>query len=92
MSFLTRQMSSKVPTISSRAFSTSRASQLARLTLVGRLGADPELAETSKGLQLVRYSIGTSYGPKESRSTSWFRVTSFAEGPQRDFIMGLTKG
>lgn len=92
MSFLTRQMSSKVPTISSRAFSTSRASQLARLTLVGRLGADPELAETPKGTQLVRYSIGTSYGPKENRQTSWFRVSSFVDGPQRDFVLGLSKG
>lgn len=92
MSFLTRQMTSRVPTLSSRAFSTSRPSQLARLTLVGRLGVDPELIETSKGTQIIRYVIGTSHGPKDNRQTSWFRVASFAEGPQRDYLMGLSKG
>jgi hypothetical protein len=92
MSFLTRQMTSRVSTLSSRAFSTSRPSQLARLTLVGRLGVDPELVETSKGNQIIRYVIGTSSGPKDNRQTSWFRVASFAEGASRDYIMGLSKG
>lgn len=92
MSFLTRQMASKVPSISTRAFSTSRASQLARITVVGRLGAEPETIETPKGTSLLRYTVGTSHGPKENRVTSWFRVTSFAEGPQKDFITGLPKG
>ncbi|KIW27210.1 uncharacterized protein PV07_06969 [Cladophialophora immunda] len=96
MSFLlspARRMTSALPSFSHRAFSTTRPSQLARMTLVGRLGADPELAETGKG-QVIKYVVGTSYGPKENRQTSWFRVASFApEGsPQRDLVMGLTKG
>ncbi|KAK4939269.1 ssDNA-binding protein, mitochondrial [Elasticomyces elasticus] len=83
---------SAVSGLTHRAFSTSRPSQLARLTLVGRLGADPELVETGKG-QLVRYVVGTSFGPKDNRQTSWFRVASFApEGPARDYVMGLNKG
>jgi single-stranded DNA-binding protein len=63
------------------------------MTLVGRLGADPELAETGKG-QLIKYVVGTSHGPKDNRQTSWFRVASFApEGSaQRDYVMGLSKG
>lgn len=63
------------------------------MTLVGRLGADPELAETGKG-QVIKYVVGTSYGPRDNRQTSWFRVASFAqEGtPQRDLVMGLSKG
>ncbi|RMD41399.1 hypothetical protein DV735_g3747, partial [Chaetothyriales sp. CBS 134920] len=77
----------------SRAFSTTRPAQLARLTLVGRLGTDPELSESSKGTQVIKYVIGTSYGPKDNRQTSWFRVASFApEGPQRDYVLGLQKG
>ena len=80
-------------TFSSRAFSTSRPSQLARLTLVGRLGTDPELVESSKGNTVIKYVVGTSYGPKDNRQTSWFRVASFApEGPARDYVMGLSKG
>ncbi|KAJ9612151.1 ssDNA-binding protein, mitochondrial [Cladophialophora chaetospira] len=95
MSFLltpARRMTSAVPSISARTFATTRPSQLARLTLVGRLGADPELTDTGKG-QIIKYVVGTSYGPKENRQTSWFRVASFApEGAQRDYVMGLSKG
>ena len=62
------------------------------MTLVGRLGTDPELVDTGKS-QLIKYVVGTSSGPKDSRQTSWFRVASFApEGPQRDYILGLSKG
>ncbi|EXJ62869.1 hypothetical protein A1O7_03311 [Cladophialophora yegresii CBS 114405] len=96
MSFLlspARRTASVIPAFSARTFSTSRPSQLARMTLVGRLGTDPELAETGKG-QVIKYVVGSSYGPKDNRQTSWFRVASFApEGSQqRDYVMGLSKG
>lgn len=63
------------------------------MTMVGRIGADPEVVETGKG-SLVKYVIGTSYGPRDDRQTSWFRVTSFAaeDSVQRDYVMGLGKG
>jgi hypothetical protein len=76
-----------------RAFSTSPAHSIARLTLTGRLGADPELQSTSSGQEVVKYVVGTSHGPRDNRQTSWFRVSNFvAEGPQRDYILGLQKG
>lgn len=75
-----------------RSFSTTRPSQLARMTIVGRIGADPELNESSAGRQYIRYVVGTDSGPRDNRTTSWFRVTSFADGPQKDYIMGLGKG
>ncbi|KAF7514385.1 hypothetical protein GJ744_000155 [Endocarpon pusillum] len=80
--------------IGTRAFSTARPSQLARLTLVGRLGTDPEITTTSSGNEVIKYVVGTSYGPRENRQTSWFRVASFAEkqSPIREKIMGLSKG
>jgi single-stranded DNA-binding protein len=64
------------------------------MTLVGRLGTDPEVQQSANGTSFVKYSVGTSYGPKENRQTSWFRVANFsAEGsPQRDYVMGLGKG
>jgi hypothetical protein len=76
-----------------RSFSNSPARSLARLTLVGRLAAEPELSVASTGHELVKYAIGTSYGPKENRQTSWFRVASFLpEGPVRDHLLSLPKG
>jgi Single-strand binding protein family len=77
-----------------RAFSTTRPSHLARLTLVGRLGTDPEITTTNNGGEVIKYVVGTSYGPKDNRQTSWFRVASFAEKESlaRGKVMGLTKG
>jgi Single-strand binding protein family len=77
-----------------RAFSSTRPSQLARLTLVGRLGADPEITTTRNGGEIIKYVVGTSYGPKENRQTSWFRVASFAaQGtPGREKLMAMSKG
>ncbi|KAK6368263.1 uncharacterized protein PV06_09448 [Exophiala oligosperma] len=95
MSFLlspARRAGSATPAFAQRAFSTTRSSQLARMTLVGRIGTDPELIDTGKA-QVIRYVVGTSSGPKDNRQTSWFRISSFApEGPARDYIMGLSKG
>lgn len=76
-----------------RAFSSSPANSIARLTLTGRLGAEPELHATSSGQEIVKYTVATSHGNRENRQTSWWRVTNFVpEGSQRDFVLGLQKG
>jgi len=75
-----------------RAFSASPASQLARMTVVGRLGVAPEEVTISGDRTLVRYVIGSSFGKGEDKKTSWFRVASFVQGPQKDFLMGVPKG
>ena len=94
MSFLlnpTRRTAASAPSFA-RHFSSTRAAALARMTIVGRLGADPEAHESSNGRGFVRYVVGTDSGPRDNRTTSWFRVTSFSEGPQREYVMGLQKG
>ncbi|EHY60205.1 ssDNA-binding protein, mitochondrial [Exophiala dermatitidis] len=91
------RMTSKLATATAtssvrRTFSTTRPSQLARMTLVGRLGADPEISETRQG-HVVKYVVGTNHGPRDNRQTSWYRVAAFPpEGPQRDYLLGLSKG
>lgn len=95
MSFLTSlrpAMRSAAP-LARRNFSSTPSSKLARLTIVGNLGAEPEDAETPNGQKFVKYVVGTSFGNKENRQTSWFRVASFQpEGPARDFLLSLPKG
>lgn len=77
----------------SRGFSSSASRSVARMIITGRLAAEPELQATSSGQDVIKYAVGTSFGSKENRQTSWFRVASFLpEGPQRDFILGLPKG
>ena len=41
---------------------------------------------------MVRYVVGTSYGKGEEKKTSWFRIASFVQGAQKDFLMNVPKG
>jgi hypothetical protein len=80
------------PALTARSFSSSPAHSLARLTITGRLAAEPELSSTSTG-EIVKYAVGTSSGPKDNRQTSWFRIASFVpDGPSRAYLLGLPKG
>jgi hypothetical protein len=95
MSFLltpARRTACAAPSFAARAFSSTRPAALARMTIVGRLGTEPEQKESAGGRQYLRYVVGTDSGPKDNRTTSWFRVTSFAEGAQREYVAGLQKG
>ncbi|KAJ5495133.1 hypothetical protein N7539_000249 [Penicillium diatomitis] len=77
----------------SRNFSSSASRSVARMIITGRLANEPELQSTASGQDILKYTIGTSFGPKDNRQTSWFRVASFLpEGNQRDYIMSLPKG
>lgn len=93
MSFLLTPARRSLPPCT-RAFSTTRPAQLARMTLVGRFGTEPEVVERN-GSTIIRHVLGTSHGPKDNPSTSWFRITSFVNDSQesrRNFLMGLEKG
>jgi single-stranded DNA-binding protein len=79
------------PTLS-RAFAATQRTPLARMSLIGRLGADPELVNTSTGRELVRYVVASDSGPADNRTTNWFRVAAFPEGKVKDYLLGLSKG
>ena len=61
---------------SARAFSSTPRASLARMTIVGRLGVQPEEVTLNNDRTLVRYVVGSSYGKGEDKKTSWFRVAS----------------
>ncbi|KAJ6446526.1 primosome PriB/single-strand DNA-binding protein [Purpureocillium lavendulum] len=75
-----------------RAFSTTTPRSVARISIIGNLADTPELQPTSSGREILKYAVASNSGPKDNRQTSWFRVTSFAEGPRRDFLLSLPKG
>ncbi|KAK9473697.1 uncharacterized protein V1510DRAFT_413636 [Dipodascopsis tothii] len=61
--------------VQARSFSSSPAVRdVAKLTLVGRLGADLSAQTSANGRQYVRYPIAVRSGREE---TSWFQVVSF---------------
>ncbi|KAL8776988.1 MAG: hypothetical protein Q9213_008052 [Squamulea squamosa] len=78
---------------SCRTFTTTPSRPLAKISIVGRLAAEPELTPTSSGQDVIKYAVGTTSGPRDNQQTSWWKVASFTpEGPQRDRFMGLGKG
>ncbi|KAF5026058.1 hypothetical protein F66182_1850 [Fusarium sp. NRRL 66182] len=92
MSFSVFRRVAVTPVSAVRAFSTTTPRPLARITILGNLADSPELHSTSTGREIVRYAIASNSGRGENRKTSWFRVTSFAEGPSRDYLLNVPKG
>ncbi len=95
MSFLLLRRPLPLPSLkhtATRTFTGTARAGVAKMTIVGRLAAEPELTATSTGQEMVKYAVGTSYGPKDHKQTSWFRVACFEEGPRRDYLLGLGKG
>lgn len=86
-----RTFRSSVPAYT-RAFSSTPRASIARMSIVGRMGVQPEEVTISNDRTLVRYVVGTSYGKGEDQKTSWFRVASFAQGPQKEFLLRVPKG
>ncbi|PYI00797.1 nucleic acid-binding protein [Aspergillus sclerotiicarbonarius CBS 121057] len=78
--------------LSARSFSSSSSRSVARLIITGRLAAQPELQATSSGREVVKYTVASHHGPSSKRQTSWFKVSAFVEGNQREFISGLQQG
>ncbi|KAM3500798.1 hypothetical protein MY10362_006094 [Beauveria mimosiformis] len=90
-SFLLRRAAAPAAS-AARAFSTSSPRSVARITIVGNLADTPEVVTTNSGREIIKYAVASNSGPRENRQTSWFRVTSFAEGPRKDYLMTLPKG
>ncbi len=66
-----------------------------RVTLLGNLGADPEVRYTAKGTQVVSFRVAVNqvkFGPDGERqeNTEWFRVSVF--GTRAEYAQRLTKG
>ena len=66
-----------------------------RVTLLGNLGADPEVRYTPKGVQMVTFRVAVNqvrFGPDGERqeNTEWFRVR--LTGRQVEFVSRLGKG
>lgn len=78
-----------------RNFSQTASNSAAKITIVGRLAAQPEFlpSPSEKTSDLVRYAVASSYGPGRTK-TSWFKVAFFTRGNERlkEMMMSLGKG
>ncbi|CCU81820.1 unnamed protein product [Blumeria hordei] len=76
-----------------RNFSSNITRQnIAKITLIGRLGDRPQLLKTGSGQELLKYSVAVS-GPGEDSKPSWYRVAAFMQdGRLKDTLSALEKG
>lgn len=47
------------------------------LTIVGRIGRDPELRWTNDNKAIASFSVATDYGRDDNKKTSWHNVVAF---------------
>jgi single-strand DNA-binding protein len=50
------------------------------LNITGRCGSDAELRTTTKGTQLINFSMAVDVGWGDNKTTMWWRVTKFGKG------------
>ncbi|RAL14204.1 single-stranded DNA-binding protein [Aspergillus homomorphus CBS 101889] len=75
-----------------RPFSSSSMRSAAKMIITGRLASEPELIATASGTEFIKYSIATSYYSRGEKPTSYFKVSAFPEGQQKEFLLSLPKG
>ncbi|GKZ30125.1 hypothetical protein AbraIFM66950_007904 [Aspergillus brasiliensis] len=78
--------------LSTRSFSSSSSRSIARIMITGRLAGQPEVQATASGQEVIRYTVASNQNSKDKRPPSFFKVSAFSEGNQRDFITNLQTG
>jgi len=61
------------------------------LTIVGRIGRDPELRFTQDGKAVANFSVATDHGRDDNKKTTWHNIVAFgtmAENAVRSFTKG----
>lgn len=85
-----------------RAFSTTstRAYDVSKLILIGRLGKDPEVRTTKSDREYVSYAVATTNypppppnpdGSRQEAGTTWHNIVCFNPG-QTNYLRTLQKG
>ncbi|RAH61518.1 nucleic acid-binding protein [Aspergillus piperis CBS 112811] len=78
--------------LSTRSFSSSSSRSIARIMITGRLAGQPEVQATASGQEVIRYTVASNQNSRDKRPPSFFKVSAFSEGNQRDFITNLQTG
>ncbi|KAK2466433.1 hypothetical protein APHAL10511_002075 [Amanita phalloides] len=100
MFFTIRAAASRVASVRSFSTSSTRAADLAKLTLIGSLAKDPETRQTRHEKEYVMYTIATqnfpppppeANGERRPSTATFHRLLSFNEHANR-FLQTLKKG
>ena len=64
---------------------------LSRITIIGRLGKDPEIKQTKSGSDMCSMTVAVESGFGNNKKTTWYRVSAFgknAENSAKDLKKG----
>ena len=56
---------------------------LSRITIIGRLGRDPEIKQTKSGSNMCSMSVAVDSGFGNNKTTTWYRVSVFGKNAER---------
>ena len=55
---------------------------LSRITIIGRLGKDPEIKQTKSGSNMCSMSVAVDSGFGNNKTTTWYRVSAFGKNAE----------
>lgn len=55
---------------------------LSRITIIGRLGKDPEIKQTKSGSDMCSMSVAVDSGFGNNKTTTWYRVSAFGKNAE----------
>lgn len=61
------------------------------ITIIGRLGQDPELRFTKDGKEIVEFSVATTRKINDREDTVWHRCVAFGDSAQH-YVSSFAKG
>ena len=61
------------------------------MTIVGRIGRDPEIRYSNDGKAIATFSVATEYGRDDNKKTSWHNVVCFGSLAE-NVCASITKG
>ncbi|KAK6542505.1 ssDNA-binding protein, mitochondrial [Orbilia ellipsospora] len=59
--------------------STTPRADMSRIQIIGRIGTEPEISQTSSGSSMIRYAVATTVGHGDNASTQWHKIVAFGE-------------
>lgn len=55
---------------------------LSRITIIGRLGKDPEIKQTKSGSNMCSMSVAVNSGFGNNKTTTWYQVLTFGKNAE----------
>ena len=55
---------------------------LSRITIIGRLGKDPEIKQTKSGSDMCSMTVAVESGFGNNKKTTWYRVSAFGKNAE----------